>query len=154
MFSFVGRKRLTPGPPSASAPFRVAPPSFLFLNNHYCWPLFNPSTASSSGGAGGDGGTASSSSSEELGRAAALAATTAGSISPLFSGGANTAGAAAAPPPPAAAQAQATLRIATPQLAPEQAPRKLLLEYLPVEFTPSADDPALFSKAVTQFYFK
>jgi hypothetical protein len=30
----------------------------------------------------------------------------------------------------------------------------MLVEYLPVEFTPAADKAALFAKTLTQFYFK
>eukprot|EP00775_Hariotina_reticulata_P007323 gene7323-7535_t len=44
--------------------------------------------------------------------------------------------------------------VAQPQLALDRIPRQLLVEYLPVEFTPAADKAALFAKTLTQFYFK
>jgi hypothetical protein len=44
--------------------------------------------------------------------------------------------------------------VASPQLEPANMPRQLQVEYLPVEFAAREDDPALFAKTVTQFYFK
>lgn len=134
VFSFVGRK----GPDAArpTAPFRVAPPTAVFLNNHYCWPLFRP---------GDSGGTASTASTASAAAAAAAAR-------------ANAALGSSSRPAqqqqPQVQQPQVMVEVASPQLQPAAQPKQLQVEYLPVEFAPTTDDPALFAKTVTQFYFK
>jgi hypothetical protein len=130
VFSFVGRKG--PAQPLLpNAPFRVAPPASVFLNNHYCWPLFRPQGSSGSG--------------------PAAVAAAAGSGVALGRGGT-----AAAPRPATEAgqQQQQMVEVATPRLSAEDMPRQLQVEYLPVEFSGETEDPALFAKTVTQFYFK
>lgn len=127
VFSFVGRKGPEP-PILPTAPFRVAPPTNVFLNNHYCWPLFRPSSSS--------------------GNSPAAIAAAAGS-------GAAVGKAPGAPAGKQAPQQQMQMvEVATPQLEPANMPRQLQVEYLPVEFAARDDDPALFAKTVTQFYFK
>jgi hypothetical protein len=130
VFSFVGRKG--PAQPLLpNAPFRVAPPASVFLNNHYCWPLFRPQGSSGSG--------------------PAAVAAAAGSGVALVQGGA---GAAAGKPATEAGQQQQMVEVATPWLSAAEMPRQLQVEYLPVEFSGETEDPALFAKTVTQFYFK
>lgn len=129
VFSFVGRK----GPDShvlkATAPFRVAPPTYVFLNNHYCWPLFRPQGSS--------------------GSSPAAVAAAAGSGAAVGRGG----GVGAQAQVSGAGQQQ-MVEVATPQLDAANMPRRLQVEYLSVEFVAKEDDPALFAKTVTQFYFK
>lgn len=111
-------------PPNPMAPFRVAPPTYVFLNNHYCWPLFRPGGGSSSNAAA---------------TAAAGASAALGVTGKPGSGG---------------QPQQRMVTAAVPKLAATEQPRLVQVEYLPVEFAASADDSALFAKTVTQFYFK
>jgi len=127
VFSFVGRKG-PEQPPVPNAPFRVAPPTYVFLNNHYCWPLFRPPGSA--------------------GNSPAAVAAAAGSGATIGRGS-NAAAAAANQ-----TQQQQMVEVATPRLAAANMPRQLQVEYLPVEFVAESEDPALFAKTVTQFYFK
>lgn len=110
-----------------SAPFRVAPPERIFLNNHYCWPFFKPQ---------GSGGSSPAAVAAAVGSGAAVGL---GSSTP-----------AAGQPD----QQVQMVEVATPKLEPDNMPKQLQVEYLPVEFASKGDDPALFAKTVTQFYFK
>lgn len=133
IFSFVGRKG--PAQPAlSSAPFRVAPPTYVFLNNHYCWPLFRPQSSS---------GTSP----------AAVAAAAAGSGAAVGRGSPGTSPAGA--PGVQEAGQQEMVEVATPRLAPVNMPKLLQVEYLPVEKEGAQDEGSkLFAKTATQFYFK
>lgn len=119
----------------ATAPFRVAPPTYVFLNNHYCWPLFRPQGSSGSS-------------------PAAVAAAVAGSGAAV--GRVATSGGVGAQTQQVslAGQQMQMVEVATPRLDAANMPRRLQVEYLPVEFVAKEDDLALFAKTVTQFYFK
>lgn len=144
-FSFVGRKG-PKGFDASKAPFRVAPPANLFLNNHFCWPLLRPSQDGAAGGSPGDG------------RAASLSVNQSSNIIPAF-------GQDGSPTPAAAAggsgvsnssdgsSQQQWPAIAVPQLPPDVMPRSLMVEYLPVAFN-GGEDSGLFAKNLTQFYIK
>lgn len=127
VFSFVGRKG-PEEPPLPNAPFRVAPPTYVFLNNHYCWPLFRPPSSS--------------------GNSPAAVAAAAGS------GAAVGRSSNSAAPANGQQQQQQMVEVATPRLAAADMPKLLQVEYLPVDFVADTQDPALFAKTVTQFYFK
>jgi hypothetical protein len=125
-FSFVGLKG--PNATASSAPFRLAPPTNVALNNLYCWPLLRPSasTAAAAAGAGtsSDGSTA-------LGRAAATASSVAERVS----------GAEQAVPAAVGQQRQ----VAVPELPAEQLRQQLLVEYSPVDHLPEGlSRPAYF----------
>jgi hypothetical protein len=50
---------------------------------------------------------------------------------------------------------QEKVQIATPRLSPAAMPKRLQVDYLPVEREREGDDSAkLFAKTATQFYFK
>jgi hypothetical protein len=141
VFSFVGRKG-PELPVNPAAPFRVAAPAYVFLNNHYCWPLFRPSGSGSNPAA-----------------AAAAAGANAALSTPALGGLLGRPGGLAAGQQQQQQQEsqqlqQRMVEVAAPRLPPAAQPRQLQVEYLPVEFVPSSDDPALFAKTVTQFYFK
>lgn len=133
VFSFVGRKG-PERPLLPNAPFRVAPPTYVFLNNHYCWPLFRSQSSS--------------------GSSPAAMAAAAGSGAAV--GRTSSADAPAPPPPPQQQQEQQQqlVEVATPRLAQANIPKRLQVEYLPVEVAAESEDPALFAKTVTQFYFR
>ncbi|WIA40777.1 hypothetical protein OEZ86_004457 [Tetradesmus obliquus] len=129
-FSFVGRKGPKADASPAAAPFSVAPPTALFLNNHYCWPLLRHSgsiadPASAANAAGNASG---------LSRAAAASGMLVGLDGQQ--------------------QQQQWPAVAAAQLPADAMPKDLLVEYLPVEFTEAGEDGALFAKNLTQFYFR
>jgi hypothetical protein len=125
-FSFVGRKGQNT---TSSAPFRLAPPAHMFLNNLFCWPLFRPSPAAA---AAAGAGSTSSNGSTVLGRAAAAASTAADQLFGVARGA-----------PPAAEQQQQQphqqqqIAVAVPQLPAAQMPQRLLVEYSPVDIMPN-----------------
>lgn len=124
-FSFVGLK----GPnATASAPFRLAPPTNVVLNNLFCWPLLRPSASTAAAAAGA---ASSGDSSPALGRAAATASGVAERVS------------AAVQVAPAAASGQR--QVSVPQVPEEELPRQLLVEYVPVDYLPEGlNRPAYF----------
>ncbi|WIA20474.1 hypothetical protein OEZ85_004879 [Tetradesmus obliquus] len=130
-FSFVGRKGPKTDASPAAAPFSVAPPTALFLNNHYCWPLLRHSgsiadPASAANAAGNASG---------LSRAAAASGMLVGLDGQQQ-------------------QQHQWPAVAAAQLPADAMPKDLLVEYLPVEFTEAGEDGALFAKNLTQFYFR
>jgi hypothetical protein len=101
----------------------------MFLNNLLCWPLFRPSPAAA---AAAGAGSTSSNGSTVLGRAAAAASTAADQLFGVARGA-----------PPAAEQQQEQphqqqqIAVAVPQLPPAQVPKRLLVEYSPVDIMPN-----------------
>jgi hypothetical protein len=123
-FSFVGFK----GPNgTSSAPFKLAPPTNVVLNNLYCWQLSRPSASTATAAAGA---VSSNDGSPALGRAAA----TASSVANVFG--------AARDVPAAVSQPR---QVAVAQLRVQDLPQQLLVEYLPVAYLPKGlDSPAYF----------
>lgn len=129
-FNFVGQKGPQDQVVAGGAPFRVAPPSHLLLNNHYCWPLQPPDSTSS-----------------VLATEVTLGDGSGAVNVPMYG-----------PKLPAegnsskgASYALQWPYVAVPQMAADRIPHQLIVEYLPVEFR--GEQPGLFAETHTQVYF-
>lgn len=119
-------------PALPNAPFRVAPPTYVFLNNHFCLPLFRPQSSSGSSPAA-------------VAAAAGSGATVGRPSSPTGVPSVQESG---------QQQQQQMVEVATPRLSPANMPKRLQVEYLPVERVADSEGSTLFAKTATQFYFK